>query len=137
MIIPLKDLEVSQRGLRHPEQVIGILQSLIAGDSIEPITLVPYPDKWVIHDGHHRAVALYLFEQIRLGHINGPKSHITEDLHFKVGTYNAKLKKRTFGKIEDLIKRVTYATSQARKTSASPSGSSSDPHPKSTSRSIE
>lgn len=137
MIIPLKDLEVSQRGLRHPEQVIGILQSLIAGDSIEPITLVPYPDKWVIHDGHHRAVALYLFEQIRLGWLQAPRSHITEDLHFKVGTYNAKLKKRTFGKIEDLIKRVTYATSQARKTSASPSGSSSDPHPKSTSRSIE
>jgi len=127
MIIPIREVRVSQRGLRHPECVIGILASLRRGERIEPITLVEYPDGWVLHDGHHRLVALHLYG----------KEVVCHNINFKLMPYDERFQKRTFGNVEDLIKRVTYATSQARKTSASPSGSSSDPHPKSTSRSIE
>lgn len=122
ILVKLREIEVSQRGLRHPECVIGILQTLISEgeETLEPITLIPYPGKWVLSDGHHRAVALSIF------HTQNPDKHLVEGVHFLITPYDKKFKKRTFGSIADLIRRVTYATSSTRKTPASPGE-----HPKS------
>lgn len=121
MIIPIREIQVSQRGLRHPECVIGILQALMRNELIEPVTLVPYPGRWVLHDGHHRLIALHLRE----------RTHLSEGIDFKILPYDERFQKRTFGTVIDLIHRVTYATSQARKMPAAPSGSPSDHNPES------
>jgi len=112
ILVKLSEIEVSQRGLRHPECVIGILQTLVQCDwfVLEPITLIPYPGKWVLSDGHHRAVAMCVLNSGMI---------LTEGVHFLITPYDKKFKKRTFGSIADLIRRVTYATSSTRKTPAS------------------
>lgn len=122
IVVGLREIEVSQRGLRHPECALGILQTLMleGEETLDPITLVPYPGKWVLDDGHHRAVALHLF------HMQNPEKHLVEGVHFKTIPYNRRFKKRTFGSIADLLRRVTYATSSTRKAPPLPGKHSQD-----------
>lgn len=121
-VVRLCEIEVSQRGLRHPECVLGILQTLMleGEEALDPITLIPYPGKWVLDDGHHRAVALHLF------HMQNPGKLLVEGVHFKTIPYDKRFKKRTFGSIADLLRRVTYATSSTRKAPPLPGKHSQD-----------
>ena len=126
-VVGLREIEVSQRGLRHPECVLGILQTLMSeGEEVlDPITLIPYPGKWVISDGHHRAVALHLF------HMRNPGKLLVSDVHFRIVPYDKRFKKRTFGSIADLLRRVTYATSSTRKARPASGEHSQDRNPQS------
>jgi hypothetical protein len=63
----LTKLFVSQRRLRTPEQVRGLIESIDRGDLLPPILLSEDDDGTIqIEDGHHRATAYWLAGRIRL-----------------------------------------------------------------------
>jgi len=125
LAVQIEDLWVSQRGLRHPEQIIGLTRAVQKGEVIPPFTICTYPgNKYVVNDGHHRAVALLL----------AGRSQDIEDEDFTLIPYDPRTcKKKLFGKLEDLIHRVTYATAPTRNTPTYPARASQNRGAKSTS----
>lgn len=58
---------VTQRKLRNPEQVAGLVESICNGDYIPPVLLSEAEDGSIqIDDGHHRMVAYWLSGRVKL-----------------------------------------------------------------------
>jgi hypothetical protein len=58
---------VSQRNLQRFEQIQGMIDSLVAGEFLPPITLARCEDGQIqVEDGHHRLVAYWLAGRQRL-----------------------------------------------------------------------
>ncbi len=94
-MLMIKDLWVSQRRLRNPEQVDGMVRELEDGGFLPKITLVRAEDGQVqVHDGHHRVVAYVLSGKFRLGW--GEYTLLEQD------DYN----RPRFGKVPEFFKRA-------------------------------
>lgn len=85
---------VSQRGLKRAGQVPAMIETLLDGGLLPPITLDLCDDDEIqVHDGHHRLTAIFLSGQTELR----PEQFV---LYYKDGG------RQRFGRLEDLVERA-------------------------------
>lgn len=90
----LSNLFVSQRRLRSPAQVAGLITCVLHGEPLPPILLSEDEDGSVqIEDGHHRATAFWLSGRAHLE----PHEYVL---------FPRTRRRPRFGRIADLVARV-------------------------------